>query len=103
MSNPPADRRADDPRFKKLFHEVGQLKSQQQETFQKLELNTEATLEVKKNTADIVAAWQALSGGLRVLGWLGILAKWLATISTGVAAAGGAWYAITHWGAPPPK
>ncbi len=95
------ERRADDPRFKKLFHEVGQLKSQHQETIHKLELNTKATLEVKKNTDDIVAAWKALSGGLQVLGWLGTVAKFTAMLAGAVTAISAAWYAILHFGSGP--
>lgn len=101
MSEVKVERRADDPRFKKLFSEVHQLKTQQQETLGKLELNTKATLEVKQNTDEIVAAWKALAGGLKVLGWLGTVAKYFALFAGAVTAAGGAWYAITHWGQPP--
>ena len=96
------DRRKEDPRFKKLFLEVGQLKSQHQVLSQKLDINTAATLKVEKNTADIVDAWKALSGGLKVLGVLGSVAKWFAYIAGAITASGTAWYALTHWGAPPP-
>lgn len=96
------DRRVDDPRFKKLFFEVGQLKSQHQETIKKLDLNTQATLDVKKNTEDIVTAWAAISGGLKVLGWLGTCAKYFAYFAGAISATAGAWYALTHLGSPPP-
>jgi len=90
------DRRNDDRRFRAIDERCLRIESQ-------LQQNTELTQEVVKNTTDIVAAWTALSGGLKVLGWLGIAAKYLALFAGAVSALGGAWYALTHWGQPPTR
>lgn len=96
------DRRGEDPRFKKLFLEVDVLKKQHALMNAKIDLNTQATLETRKNTAEIVVAWQAIAGGIKVLGWLGVIARWLAYIAGAITAISAAWYAVTHWGTPTP-
>lgn len=66
-----------------------------------LKSNTEMTEAVHKNTQGLVEAWTAIGGGLRVLGWLGSVAKWVGVIAGMVGALSGAWYAVTHWGQSP--
>lgn len=68
---------------------------------QQLADNTELTAQVKQNTADIVQAWQSVRGGLKVLGWLGLVAKWVTIIAAAVSAVAAAAYAIMHFGKPP--
>lgn len=53
--------------------------------------NTEITAEIR----DIMSTAKT---GFRVLGWIGIAAKWLATMSLAISSVYGVWYAITHGG-----
>ncbi len=98
---PPPERRRSDRQIRMLFSEVGEMKSRHEALVDKVDQNTAATLRVEKNTAEIVDAWKALSGGLKVLGWLGKVAKYTAYFLGLIGAAGSAWYALTHWGEPP--
>lgn len=95
------ERRGEDPRFKKLFAEVSQLKKDQLALSTKIDQNTATMLDIKKNTEDIVEAWDAITGGLKVLGFLGTCAKYVTYFAAAIGATGGAWYALTHWGASP--
>lgn len=52
----------------------------------KLETNTELTKKIEANTAGVVDAWQAAVGGLKVLGFLGKVARWVGYILAAVAA-----------------
>lgn len=54
----------------------------------KIDSNTQATLEGNRDAREILEIFQAVRGGLRVLGWLGTAAKWVAGIA---AAVGGLW------------
>ena len=56
--------------------------------------NTEITKRIDTNTAGLVEAWNALSGGLRVLRWFARVAKWITIIAGMVAAVSAAWYAF---------
>ena len=85
------DRRADDQRLHDLAERVGKIE-------QGLVTNTALTNEVHKNTTAIVEAWTAISGGMKVLGWLGHAAKWIAAFLAAIAAIYAAW----HSGVQPP-
>ncbi len=88
------DRRTDDKRFKIIDDRCTRIE-------QGLVENTLATKRVEANTEAIVEAWKAIGGGLKVLGWLGTAAKYIAYFATAVSAIAGAWYAMTHWGEVP--
>lgn len=61
----------------------------------KLDTNTEVTTEVR----DFLAAFK---GGFKVLGWLGVGAKWVGGMAGAAAAVYTAWYMLTHGGQMPP-
>jgi hypothetical protein len=42
--------------------------------------------QTQKSTAELVEFWQAVQGGIKVLGWLGKFAKWFAGIAGACAA-----------------
>ena len=88
---PVPSRRAADPRLDSLCERVGTLET-------KMEVNTALTQEVKRDTAAIVEAWTALSGGLKVLGVLGTIGKYVAYIAAAVSAVSALWAVVTHWG-----
>jgi hypothetical protein len=56
-----------------------------------LSANTAVTTEVR----DLLTAGK---GGLKVLGWFGVFAKWLGGIATAIAALWALYYAATHGG-----
>lgn len=72
-------RRTTDPGFASLNDRVGALE-------EGLKANTEITKKIEQNTAGIVEAWNAIVGGLQVLGFLAKLAKWASWIAAGAAA-----------------
>lgn len=53
--------------------------------------NTRLTQQLATNTADIVEFFDAMKGALKVLNWIGKLARPLGAIATLVASAAGAW------------
>jgi TolA-binding protein len=57
-----------------------------------LHVNTVMTAETGKNTKQILEIFQTVSGGLKILGWLGVVAKWLAAILAAITAV----YALIH-------
>lgn len=85
------DRRADDKRIGALEQRCAGIECALAE-------NTKMTQAVKADTAAIVEAWTAVSGGLKVLGWCGTIAKWVGAVG----AAGAALWAFFH-GGPAPK
>lgn len=95
------ERRSTDPKLLELAEGLQHLKDKYACVEKKLDANIEVTTRIDQNTAAIVEAWQALSGGLKVLGWLGTVARYVAYFAGAVSAIGGAYYAITHWGQPP--
>ena len=95
------DRRASDPRVAVLVEKIRVMETRQDDLAKQLEFNTKITEAVRQNTADIVEVWKAAHGGLKVLGWMGAIARWVTIIAGCVAAVGGAYYALTHWGIGP--
>jgi hypothetical protein len=49
-------------------------------------VNTEATLEGNRDVREILEMFEAVKGGLKVLGWLGAAAKWIAAVAAAVSA-----------------
>lgn len=68
-----------------------------------LRANTAATLDGNRDAREVLEIFQAVKGGIKVLGWIGGVARWAAPIATLAVAAYGAFYAITHGGQLPPK
>lgn len=56
-----------------------------------LKLNTEKTLEIH-------SILTAAKGAFKVLGWLGVIFKWVGAIGSGCVAVYVLWYALTHGG-----
>jgi hypothetical protein len=53
---------------------------------------THATVvKLEQDTAEFLAIFGAMKGGFKVLGWLGVFAKWIATIGGGCALAWALW------------
>lgn len=65
--------------------------------------NTAATLEGNRDAREILEIFQAVKGGIRVLGWIGIAVRWVAGFGGAAMAIYGVWYAYTHNGQLPPK
>lgn len=84
-------RRAEDARFLALETRCSNIEKCLAE-------NTELTAGVKADTSAIVEAWQAISGGVKVLGVLGKIAKWASYV---VGFVGGVW-ALMHGQTPRP-
>lgn len=72
-------RRSADPSIASLSTRVASLE-------EGLKANTEITKKIEQNTAPMLEAWQAIVGGLKVLGFLAKLAKWASWIAAGAAA-----------------
>jgi len=53
--------------------------------------------QIKCDTGEVVAMFRALSGGFKVLQWLGALARPITYITASIAAAYGAWPIIKGW------
>jgi hypothetical protein len=85
-----------------LVEKLRLVEQRQDDIAKQLAFNTEITAAVNQNTADIIEVWRACRGGLRVLGWMGIALKWLTIVAACCTAVAGAYYAITHLGAPKP-
>lgn len=68
----------------------------------KLSENTAATLATNAITADIKDILTAAKVGLKVIGAIGTIAKWIGLIATAVVAIYGAIYAVKSGGVPPP-
>lgn len=77
--------------FVRLEESHLQLKAKVDIISQDLKTNTEATSRVEKNTSEIVQAFNALKGGLAVLGWLGSAGKTLLWLGVPFAAAATWW------------
>jgi hypothetical protein len=57
-------------------------------------LHVERTDNWKKELAPVIADHQAMSGGVKVLGWIGKPIAWCAAVAAAFAAAWGAWHGI---------
>lgn len=89
------DRRAEDPRLVAMGKRIDGLVFDVQQ-------NTVITKRIEESTSGLVEAWEALSGGLKVLNVLGEIAKWVTIVVTMVTAVWTAFYVATHGGSPSP-
>lgn len=67
-----------------------------------LAANIALTQNIDKNTSEIIEFWKAAEGGIKVLGYLGRIAKWVGMVAATITAIYAAIYTLTHWGGPPP-
>lgn len=74
-------------------HEMHEVKRRLAQVEEDLERNTRLTAEVKKNTDEIVAFFEAGKGFFAVVRWTGVAAKWITTIA---AAAALAWAVVKY-------
>ena len=88
------ERRVDDIKFTDLSARMDGLAAQHTVLVEGLAENTALTAKIEASTSGLVDAWAALSGGLKVLNFLGAVAKWVGII----AAAFSAVYAAMHMG-----
>lgn len=65
--------------------------------------NTKATLEGNRDAREILELFQAVKGGMKVLGWLGNALRWVGIVAGAGMACYGLWNAITHPGQQLPK
>lgn len=93
-------RRESDGRMNSLATQITTLAGQHRALVLEVQANTTITERIDKSTAGLVEAWAAISGGLKVLNWLGKAAKWVTYIAGAITAAGGVYWMAVH-GAPP--
>jgi len=62
-----------------------------------LKTNSAATKRVEENTKDLVEAFEAVRGGMKVLDWIGKVGSKLLWFTVPVAILYGAWQAIKMW------
>ncbi len=60
--------------------------------------NTRMVREIHRDTKDLLEAWQAAQGALKVIATMGRAVKWVAGL---LAAVGVIWYTVRHGGTPP--
>ena len=96
MSDETPQRREADKKIDELFGRVDQLQQQHAVLSGKLDENNAATARIEASTADLVAAWTAISGGIKVLGWLATAAKYIGMFAAGVGSVIGAYYAFRN-------
>jgi hypothetical protein len=63
--------------------------------------NAKALAENTKITKEIKETFDAVKGGFKVLGWIGVAVKWVGSIAGGVAAVFALYYTLINGG--PPK
>lgn len=90
------DRRAEDPKLTAITARIDDLAQQHQTIAVAVAENTVITKKIEASTSGLVEAWEAISGGLKVLNFLGKCAKWIALIATAITAGYSAFYAVTH-------
>ena len=108
------DRRGDDPKFAEITSRIDDLAVQHAELTKRFDSaeqrqatiiaavqdNTEITKRIETSTSGLVGAWDAISGGLKVLNVLGKIAKWVTYFAGMIAALYAAWSA-SHGGPTP--
>ena len=95
------ERRGEDPRLNELGQKVDglaaqfdTLAAQHQTIIMDVRRNTELTESIAKSTSGLVDAWAALSGGFKVLGWVGKVITWLSAAGAAAVALLAAWHAF---------
>lgn len=58
--------------------------------------NTKATLEGNRDVREVLEMFQTVKGGIKVLGWIGNVVRWVGYIAAAGLAVYGAWNAIVH-------
>ena len=79
-------RRAADEKLNSLTDRVGSIEQSQVRLEAQVAENTEMTKRIEANTAGVVEAFNAVLGGLKVLGFLARMAKWASWILAGAGA-----------------
>ena len=95
------DRRTGDTKLDALSERMDDLAAQHVGLKKAVDDNTAITTRIDRNTADMVAAWGALEGGMKVLNILGKVAKWVGIIAGTFTAVMTAIYVIVHGGPGP--
>ena len=90
-----------DSRFKKGSSRMDTLEDLIDENRTAHAANAAALAENTRLTKDILDMFSAVKGGFRVLGWVGVAAKWIGGIAGAVAAVWALIYSITHGGPRP--
>ena len=86
------DRRGEDPKFSEITKRIDGLVVQHTVLMAAVESNTVITKKIETSTAGLVEAWDAISGGLKVLNFLGKVAKWVTYIAGMLTAVYTAWH-----------
>jgi len=90
----PPDQYYSEAFIKSLHGQVVQMKEDLADCRADTKRNTESIERVEKNTSDIVEAFQAVTGGLKVMQGLARFAKYFSYVAGAVAAGLAAWSAI---------
>ena len=90
------DRRAADPWRRKIEGEIEQLRVE-------MGANTRMTVTVKEDVQQVHEILVAAKGAFKVLGWLGVAAKWIGIVTATCSAVFVLWYQLTHGGELPKK
>jgi len=90
----PPDQYYSEAFIKSLHGQFVQMKGDLAECMESTKRNAESIERVEKNTSDIVEAFQAVTGGLKVMQGLAKFAKYFSYIAGAVAAGLAAWSAI---------
>lgn len=86
------ERRSNDAQFNSLAKRIAGLEVGHSELKTAIHDNTELTKSIERNTSGLIEAWEALSGGLKVLNLLGKCAKWVTIVVGMVTALWTAWH-----------
>jgi hypothetical protein len=93
-SDRPELRRAADAQISSLCERVGSIERGNKRLEAQVAENTEMTKRIEANTAGVVEAFNAVLGGLKVLGFLARMAKWASWLAAG----GGALWVLAKTG-----
>lgn len=90
------ERRSNDPWRIKIESDIEQLRVE-------MGANTRVTVSLKEDISEVHEILTAAKGAFKVLGWLGVVAKWVGIIAATASAIFVLWYQITHGGELPKK
>ncbi len=85
-------RRESDTQIQGLKSRIDALAAGHATIVEEVKKNTEITERIATSTAGLVDAWNAISGGLKVLNFLGKVAKWVTYIAGMFTAVYAAWH-----------
>ena len=85
-------RRTSDTKLEEMSTRITGLETSHTEMKQAISENTTITKQIADSTSGLVEAWAAISGGLKVLNFLGKVAKWVTYIAGMIAAVYTAWH-----------